>query len=165
MEKDIFLQNLPLGKNLFLLDNSGLDFIIIYKDSVNEPRLVLSRSFNNCYWIIKTILDQVFSSWNCWVLAINVGNVVHHRISQQLSRRGFSVCGVFQLRFLFCWLSPFSEFFLQNILGSFADWGKHPNVSALTSKFLVAASATVLSKFVAFCYYNFTQLRNNPPQL
>ena len=43
-----------LRENLFLLDNLGLDFIIIYKDSVNEPGSVLSRSFNNCQWIIKT---------------------------------------------------------------------------------------------------------------
>ena len=64
MEKDIFLQNLAiLRENLFLLDNSGLDFIITYKDSVNEPGSVLSRSFNNCYWIIKTKLYKVFSSF------------------------------------------------------------------------------------------------------
>ena len=43
-----------LWENLFLLDNLGLDFTIIYKDSVNEPGSVLSRSFNNCQWIIKT---------------------------------------------------------------------------------------------------------------
>ena len=56
-----YLHNPPFAKStlrehLFLLDNSGLDFIIIYKDSVNEPGTVLSRSFHNGYWIIKTKL-------------------------------------------------------------------------------------------------------------
>ena len=52
-----------------------------------------------------------------------------------------------------------------NHSGQFCRLKQTPQCFVLTSKFLAAASATVLWKFVTFCYFNFTQLKNNPLQL